>query len=198
MLDINAIDFSKPLDETTLAALHAAGWKDDEIRQIATEARALEDAQMEAERASVPGPADVLSSKRAERVRLEDRKKARAERVKAEATWSKDCVGMLETRVGCFVMRGALLKEELEMMEALKHAGVEVEIDADGQPKMSTGDLSEDARVEIQDALLGLVVYPKRERVNELVEKHPALLDALAELKQELRGRVLDVAEKKG
>ena len=129
---------------------------------------------------------------------MEDRKKARAERLKAEATWGKDCVGLLETRAGCFVLRGALLKEELELSEALKHAGVDVAIGADGQPKLSADDLSEDARVVLQDALLSLVVYPKRERVNELVEKYPVLLDALAALKNELRSKVLDVTQKKG
>lgn len=198
MLDINAIDFSKPIDDKTIGALHAAGWTDDDLRQAATEARAVNDAQAELERLGTPKPADVIAAKRAERVRLEDRKKALAERVKAEATWGKDCVGILETRAGFFVMRGAQMKEELEMIEALKHAGVDVEIGADGQSKMGIGDLSEDARVVIQDALFSLVVYPKRERVNELVEKHPVILDALAELKQELRSKVLDVAEKKG
>jgi hypothetical protein len=86
MLDINAIDFSKPLDEQTAAALRAAGWTDEQIRSVATEARALEEARAEIDRVVTPGPTDVLSAKRAERARLEDRKRAQAERVRAEAT----------------------------------------------------------------------------------------------------------------
>lgn len=197
MLDTNTIDFSKPIDDKTAAALRAAGWTDDDLRQATTEARAVNDAQAELERLETPKPADVIAAKRAERARLDDKKKALAERVKAEATWGKDCVGMLETRAGFFLMRGAQMKEELDLVEQLKHAGLEVEVGADGQPKMGLGDLSDDAREVMMSALLDLVVYPKRERVNDLVEKHPVLLDALAHLKDELRGKVLERAEKK-
>jgi hypothetical protein len=198
MLDVTAIDFSKPIDENTTAALRAAGWTDDDIRQAATEARAVSDAQAELARIETPKPADVIAAKRAERARLDDKKKALAERVKAEATWGKDCVGVLETRVGFFVMRGAQMKEEMDLMECLRQTGLEIEVGADGKPKMSAGDLTEDARTVMMSSLLDLVVYPKRERVNDHVEKYPVLLDALANLKDELRGRVLELAEKKG
>jgi hypothetical protein len=162
------------------------------------EARAVSDAQAEIERLLVPKPADVLAAKRAERTRLEDKKKALAERGKAEATWGKDCVGMLETRVGFFVVRADTLKEELHLMEELKETGVSVEVGVDGLPKMGTETLTEDARVLMMSAITRAVVYPKHERVEELMGRYPVLLDAIAQLKTELRGRVLELAEKKG
>jgi hypothetical protein len=107
-------------------------------------------------------------------------------------------VSLLETRVGCFVVRGASLREEHGMLESLKHAGVDIGVGSDGQPRIGVSDLTQDAQVIMQDALLSLVVYPKRERVNELVEKHPVLLEAFAAKKEELRTQILDVSAKKG
>lgn len=159
------------LEQKTIDGIDVSGWTPEQIAELraAVNEGVIADQEANAIIAEENAPANVIA-KRRKLAELKKRELADARAFRdAKLKFGEDDIGSIETRLGSIVMRTATPNEDDELSNRAKEARARNAPD-------------EEIEFVKWEVLSKTIVYPSRERVDEIVKRYPRVKELIVKL----------------